>query len=730
MGLRPPGRAPGRTTRCSRGPGRRSSRTRSAGCGSSASSCRPVIGGDYEARALPVGVRRVAAREPDRRAADRRADALVGQPARRRARAIRCPPGRARPPSATPRRPGSRSRTAAWDRRGCAGRSRSRAEAADGVALTTRTAFEARFDRDLWADFAADGRLDPEPVGSSRPALAGEQLGGAVAATLELAPGESRTLRFAIAWDLPVAEFGGGRQWWKRYTRGWGRSGARAWDLAAPRARGDARLAGGDRGVAGAGPRRTSGCPPGTARRCSTSCTSSSTAARSGRRARSVAPSRRPTTPGGSPSSSASTTGSTTRSTSTSTPPSRSSSCCRSWSGAGSATCSRRSRAATRRPSRSRRPGVAGVRKDPWTVPHDVGGPDEDPFVRPNRYRYQDVNGWIDLGPKLALQAWRDVVHLRRALVAEARPVVEASLRVLASRDRDGDGLPDHAGLPDQTYDTWPMHGPSAYGGLLWLGALAGRGGAGARRRRRAGGRRVARGVRARAGLVRGRLWRDGYYAYDDGGAISSDSVMADQLAGQWYADLAGLGDLVDPARIREALCTVHARNVVDFGDGLLGAVNGMRRDRTVDTSSEQSQEVWVGTTYALAALMLGRGLEAEALGDGGRRREGHLRARAVVPDARGVRPRRQLPGEPVPPAARDLGDRGGAPARRARLTVGRRRVSGAAGTPARRSRSWRRCWRPGRAGRTWARRRTAGSPRPRRRGTCSPGARRAGRAA
>ena len=33
------------------------------------------------------------------------------------------------------------------------------------------------------------------------------------------------------------------------------------------------------------------------------------------------------------------------------------------------------------------------------------------------------------------------------------------------------------------------------------------------------------------------RLWRGGYYAYDDGGGASSASIMADQLAGQWYAD-------------------------------------------------------------------------------------------------------------------------------------------------------------------------------------------------
>ena len=69
-----------------------------------------------------------------------------------------------------------------------------------------------------------------------------------------------------------------------------------------------------------------------------------------------------------------------------------------------------------------------------------------------------------------------------------------------------------------------------------------------------------------------------------------------------------------------------------------MGAVNGMRPDGTVDHSSEQSAEVWVGTTYALAAFMLGRGLDAEGWETAARRRRVDLRARPVVPDARGVR--------------------------------------------------------------------------------------------
>jgi non-lysosomal glucosylceramidase len=87
---------------------------------------------------------------------------------------------------------------------------------------------------------------------------------------------------------------------------------------------------------------------------------------------------------------------------------------------------------------------------------------------------------------------------------------------------------------------------------------------------------------------------------------------MADQLAGQWYADVCGLGDLVPTDHLGTTLATVFAANVLGFADGEMGAVNGMRADGTVDDSSEQSAEVWVGTTYALAAFMIGRGMVEE----------------------------------------------------------------------------------------------------------------------
>jgi non-lysosomal glucosylceramidase len=182
----------------------------------------------------------------------------------------------------------------------------------------------------------------------------------------------------------------------------------------------------------------------------------------------------------------------------------------------------------------------------------------------------------------------------------------------VAAFDRDGDGLPEHDGEPDQTYDTWPMHGPSAYGGLLWLAALR----AAVEIGRRVGDDatverlldRIARGGEA----FERRLWTGRAYRYDGGEGPSGDSIMADQLAGQWYADATGLGDVIPADRVERTLRTIHEMNVLGFAGGEMGAVNGVRPDGSVDASSEQSAEVWAGTTYALAAFMLGRGLVDE----------------------------------------------------------------------------------------------------------------------
>lgn len=57
--------------------------------------------------------------------------------------------------------------------------------------------------------------------------------------------------------------------------------------------------------------------------------------------------------------------------------------------------------------------------------------------------------------------------------------------------------------------------------------------------------------------------------------------------------------------QVRSALSTVFKLNVMLYNGGSCGAVNGMRPDGKVDESSVQSNEVWTGVTYALAATMI-----------------------------------------------------------------------------------------------------------------------------
>jgi len=45
--------------------------------------------------------------------------------------------------------------------------------------------------------------------------------------------------------------------------------------------------------------------------------------------------------------------------------------------------------------------------------------------------------------------------------------------------------------------------------------------------------------------------------------------------------------------------------NVMQFGEGKLGAVNGMTKSGELEISSMQSEEIWTGITYSLSSTMI-----------------------------------------------------------------------------------------------------------------------------
>lgn len=115
--------------------------------------------------------------------------------------------------------------------------------------------------------------------------------------------------------------------------------------------------------------------------------------------------------------------------------------------------------------------GNWGIRKVYGAVPHDLGT--HDPWFEMNAYNIHDTSKWKDLNPKFVLQVYRDFAATGDLQFGvDVWPAVRAAMEYMDQFDRDGDCLIENDGFPDQTYDTWTVHGVSAYCGCLWLAAL------------------------------------------------------------------------------------------------------------------------------------------------------------------------------------------------------------------------------------------------------------------
>ncbi|MCC0031338.1 MAG: hypothetical protein H6891_14585, partial [Brucellaceae bacterium] len=254
-------------------------------------------------------------------------------------------------------------------------------------------------------------------------------------------------------------------------------------------------------------------------------------------------------------------------------------------------------------------------RQRPGMLPHDLGAPNADPFVRANDYAYQDSSRWKDLNAMFAICAWRDVAR-DPVLAAEFHPAVTLAMESLAAFDRDGDGMIENDGTPDQTFDNIPMTGISAYCGGLWLAALR----AAARIAAHAGDtishdRWQAMSARAEPAFEAA-LWTGSFFRLDSSGAFS-EAILAEQLYGPATARMLGLGDTVDPEKARQALRTVYRANFIEAGAGRgVVAVTSPVHDSSLyapeGEEGLQWDEILTGFNYSFAAALRVYGLEDE----------------------------------------------------------------------------------------------------------------------
>ena len=248
-------------------------------------------------------------------------------------------------------------------------------------------------------------------------------------------------------------------------------------------------------------------------------------------------------------------------------------------------------------------------------LPHDLGAPNADPFHRANDYAYQDSSRWKDLNAMFVLCAWRDA---RRdpARVAESYPAVSAAMEALAGFDQDGDGMIENDATPDQTFDNIPMTGVSAYCGGLWLAALR----AAARLADLAGdpaGRDRWQDLSARAEPVfDSALWTGESFKLDSAGTIC-DALFAEQLYGPATARMLDLGDTVNPDKAARALATIYRANFLEAGQGRgVVAVTSPVHDSSLyapkGEEGLQWDEILTGFNYSFAAALRVYGLEDE----------------------------------------------------------------------------------------------------------------------
>jgi non-lysosomal glucosylceramidase len=267
---------------------------------------------------------------------------------------------------------------------------------------------------------------------------------------------------------------------------------------------------------------------------------------------------------------------------------------------------------------------MSAPRKVANATPHDLGAPNEHPWLKTNYTCYQDCNLWKDLGSDFVLQVYRAYVFTGKEdleFLAECWPAIVAALEYLKQFDLDGDSIPENSGAPDQTFDDWRLQGISAYCGGLWLAALE-------------AGIAIGRvlidrpdltpappatiniyetWLAAAQPLYQESLWNGSYYRIDTGSG--SDVVMADQLCGQFYARLLGLPDIVPINCAHTALQTIYQACFLRFNDGQLGAANGVKPDGSaVNPQDTHPLEVWIGINFGLAAFLIQMGMKEEGL--------------------------------------------------------------------------------------------------------------------
>ncbi|HEX5482707.1 MAG TPA: GH116 family glycosyl hydrolase [Terriglobia bacterium] len=222
-------------------------------------------------------------------------------------------------------------------------------------------------------------------------------------------------------------------------------------------------------------------------------------------------------------------------------------------------------------------------------------------LAHPNYHLLHTMNSMVHI--HLIDRLWQR--DLDRSVLEEFYPSAKKALEYAQSLDRNSDGLldlePDP--VPNQFYGAWFWYGTATHVNGLWLAAVAML----ERMATAMGDAETATACRVRrhqgSQSLEEKLWGDGSYVlYTDLAGRRSDTVLANQLAGDWCGHLHGLPAVFPPDRAERALATVKQLCLPLTHAGVL---NAARADGGVDTSgSPQSNGIFAGECMCVAATL------------------------------------------------------------------------------------------------------------------------------
>ncbi len=216
----------------------------------------------------------------------------------------------------------------------------------------------------------------------------------------------------------------------------------------------------------------------------------------------------------------------------------------------------------------------------------------------------------VDMNMQFVLMVLRDYLFTGdREYLLSLWDNVRGAMDSIERLDTDGDGLPDRD-TKRNTYDAWNFSGTPVYISVLWLAAL-----------------RAASFIAERTGnndclgkwtaiLEKGKksldekLWNGEYYNLWINTSETDESLMTDQLDGEWFLRMLGLSGNIPDERVRKVIELIFRYNF-DKEQGLVNATVPEGRMTTVHTYKNcQTQAVWTGIGYAFSALALTQGLD------------------------------------------------------------------------------------------------------------------------